>query len=289
MDEVGKADAPDLLTGYRAVDAQPDTTLLMRGMDTVAGWPAVRQLRAWERERLALAQGDRLLDVGCGPGNVVIELSAAVAPTGSALGLDVSDAMIEQGRIRARTSGAAVEFRVADAQSLPLATGTVDACRSERMLQWVRDIDQAASELVRVLRPGGRLVVTDTDWCSTTLDLPDQELVGSVLQAMQAARGPGFRVGAHLLNLFRDHGLVDMAVTAATHVWTAWDPDAGPDVTGFFPIRHIIPQLAGAGLLDRGTADRFVTELESAARRDRIFMSLTMYSVFGRKPAAGDF
>ncbi len=288
VDMVGadKEVAPDLLIGYRSVDAQPNATPLMIGMDTTARWPAVRQLRAWERDRLDLLQGQRLVDVGCGPGTVVIELSSDVFPTGSALGLDISDAMVQQARRRATDAGAVVEFQVADALSLPLATGTVDACRSERMLQWVPDIEGAASELVRVLRPGGKLVVTDTDWGSLTLDLPDPDLADSVLRAMHAARGPGFRVGAHLLNIFRELGLVETDCAAATHVWTTWDPDAGPDVTGFFPIRFVLPQLADAGLLDRDTADRFITEIENAALRDRIFMSLTMYSVFGRKPAA---
>jgi SAM-dependent methyltransferase len=252
-------------------------------MDVTSGWPAVRQLRAWERQRLALVAGEYLLDVGCGPGHVIIDLASAVLPTGTAVGLDVSDAMVSEGRRRAADAGAAVEFKVADALSLPVATGSVDACRSERMLQWVSDIGQAAAELVRVLRPGGRLVVTDTDWGSMTLDLPDPAITGSVLRAMQEARGSGFRVGMHLLNIFRDLGLTRMECVAATHIWTAWDPGAGPDVTGFFPIRLVLPQLADAGLLDRDDADRFIAELEDAARRDRIMMSLTMYSVLGHK------
>ena len=284
MVNADKEDAPDLLLGYRSVDTQPDTSLLVSGMDVTSGWPAVRQLRAWERQRLALVAGESLLDVGCGPGHVIIDLASAVLPTGTALGLDVSDAMVAEGRRRAADAGAGVDFRVADALSLPVATGSVDACRSERMLQWVSDIGQATAELVRVLRPGGRLVVTDTDWGSMTLDLPDPALAAPVLRAMQDARGPGFRVGMHLLNLFRDLGLARMECVAATHVWTAWDPDAGPDVTGFFPIRLVLPQLAAAGILDRDDAGRFITELEGAARRDRIMMSLTMYSVLGYKP-----
>ena len=284
MVEADNEGGPDLLAGYRTVDAQPNAALLVSGMDTTSHWPAVRQLRAWERDRLALIRGERLVDVGCGPGDVVIGLSSDVAETGSAIGLDVSAAMVEQARRRATDAGAAVEFQVADALSLPLATGSVDACRSERMLQWVPDIEAAARELVRILRPGGRLVVTDTDWGSLTLDLPSPDLADDVRRAMHAARGPGFRVGARLLNIFRDLGLVGVDCAAATHVWTSWDPEAGPGVTGFVPIRFILPQLADAGLLDRDRADQFIAEIEGAARRDRIFMSVTMYSVFGRKP-----
>lgn len=283
MTNTANEDTPDL-RGYRSVDSQPSTSLLVTGMDTTSRWPAVRQLRAWERERLALTPGESLLDVGCGPGQVLIDLSCAIAPTGSALGLDFSQAMVGEARRRAAEAGAAAEFRVADALSLPVASASIDACRTERMLQWVPDINRAASELVRVLRPGGRLVVTDTDWGSVTLDVPDTDLADVVLRAMEAARGPGFRVGAHLLNMLRDLGLIELDCTAATHVWTTWDPAAGPDVTGFFPIRFVLPKLADAGLLDREAGEEFIEELEDAARRDRIFMSLTMYSVYGRAP-----
>ena len=286
MVKVGKA--LDLSAGYTRVDAQPYTADLVAGMDVTAQWPAVKQLRAWERARLALGPGERLLDVGCGPGDVAIALGADVAPGGFVLALDASEAMLDVARRRAAEVGAAVDFRPGDAQSLTVGDGEMDACRSERMLQWVTDIDRAAGELVRVLRPGGRLVVTDTDWRSLAFDpssLADPELPGVVTRAIRAFRGPGHDIGGRLLNLCRDLGLVDVACTAATHVWTDWDPDAEPGPPGFLPMRVAVSQIADRGLLDRETADRFLADIESAARRDRLCMSLTMFSVFGRKPA----
>ena len=283
MAKTDKQDSLDIRSGYREVDAQPDLKAMVASMDATATWPAVRQLRAWERRQLALVPGERLLDVGCGPGDVAIELAADVSPE-VVLGVDASAAMVAEGRARAAAAGVPVEFRVADALALSVDTGVMDACRSERMLQWVPDVDRAAAELVRVLRPGGRLVVTDTDWRSLAIDVLDSALVGPVLLAMERTRGPGYRVGGQLLNKFRDLGLVDVACAAATHVWSTWDPDSDPMVSGLFPFRSAILQLADLGMLEANIAARFVTDIEEIARRDRLFISLTMFAVYGRKP-----
>jgi ubiquinone/menaquinone biosynthesis C-methylase UbiE len=285
MAKGGADDVPDIAAGFTRVDAQPDTSVLVAGMDATARWPAVKQLRAWERTHLALGPGDRLLDVGCGPGDVAVELAADVGPAGSVLGVDASEAMISVARRRAAAAGARVEFRVADAQSLPVADGQMDACRSERMLQWVPDTDRAAGELVRILRPGGRLVVTDTDWRSLAFDASDAQDFDAVTLAIRALRGPGYGIGGRLLNLCRGLGLVGVACTAATHVWTEWDPDVEAAPSGFFPIRAAVVQLVDLGLLNRDIAHRFVAGIEDAARQGRFCMSLTMFAVFGRTPA----
>ena len=82
----------------------------------------------------------------------------------------------------------------------------------------------------------------------------------------------------------RDLGLVDVDCTAATHVWTEWDPDTGIAPSGFFPFSSALSELADLGMLSRDTGERFIAIIEDAARRDRLCMSLTMFAVYGRKP-----
>jgi len=284
MAHVGPEDLPSITLGYSRVDAQPEPSLMVAGMDATAQWRAVRQLRDWEAEHLALQPGEWLIDVGCGPGDAAIALSAALAPDGFTLGIDSSEAMLEVARRRAEQAGVAVEFRVEDAQALTVGEGEMDACRSERMLQWIPDSGRALKEMVRVLRPGGRLVVADTDWRTLAFDLPDQELVDTVAGAIGAFRGPGHTVGGRLLNMCRDLGLVDVDCTAATHVWTEWDPDAETAPSGFFPFSSALSQLADLGMVSRDTGERFNAIIEDAARRDRFCMSLTMFAVYGSKP-----
>jgi SAM-dependent methyltransferase len=162
--------------------------------------------------------------------------------------------------------------------------GSFDACRSERMLQWVDDPALAIGEMVRVLRPGGRLSLIDTDWRTLVCDVPDQGAMQELLDGLMRQRGSSAAVGSHLLNTCREAGLQHLHVAAATHTWTAWDPDTDPAPSGFFPFQTVIPQLADLGFIDHALGERLVTEILDAARRDRFFMSVTMFAVAGRVP-----
>ena len=279
------ADAPDATIGFTRVDAQPDASFLIAGMDATAQWPAVQTLRTWEREHLALRAGESLLDIGSGVGDVAIAHAGIVGPSGSVSAVDPSEAMLAEGRRRAAAAGVAVDFRTGLGEALPFPDESFDACRSERALQWMTDPPGAVAEMVRVLRPGGRLVAIDTDWRTFVADLPDDSAMTSAVDAMLAMRGEPAVVGRRLLNLARDLGLEGLDVTGAAHIWTAWDPDVEQAPAGFFPLRTVVPQLVEAGVLDPDDGERFVTEVEGAARRDRLSLSLTMFAVHGRKPA----
>ncbi|HKY14654.1 MAG TPA: methyltransferase domain-containing protein [Microthrixaceae bacterium] len=274
---------PSIEDGFTRVDAQPDPSLLTTGMELTAQWPAVRTLRAWERERLAVAAGDQVVDVGCGLGDVATELALLVAPGGEVVAIDASNAMLDLARSRV-PDDRPITFRVGDAEALDLPDDSFDACRSERMLQWLDHPDRAIVEMVRVLRPGGRLVVTDTDWRTLQVDLPDVEATTATLEALHAFRGQQSRAGGRLLNLCRDADLVELDVTAVAHVWTEWDVDHDPSIPGLFPLREVLPQLVERGLLGEAMLVRFVDDVEAAARADRLCMSLTMLSVSGRVP-----
>jgi SAM-dependent methyltransferase len=280
----GPAERPDAEIGYSRVDVQPDTALLIKGMEATAEWPAVRQLRAWERTHLALQAGERLLDVGCGFGDVAIALAADVAPSGAVIAIDASEAMLSAGRQRAAEADVSVDFRIGDAGALPLPDGSVDACRCERALQWVPNPDRALAEMLRVLRPGGRLSVIETDWRSLLFDLPDRAAADAVSRAFLALRGPAFDLGGRILNLARELGLEAIDVTGAVHVWTRWNPDTEIAPPGLFPIRTIVDQLVELGYLDDDMAERFVINVENTARRDRLCVSLCMLGVFGHRP-----
>lgn len=270
--------------GFGAVDAQPDPSVLVAGMEATAEWPAVVQLRAWERDRLALRPGESLLDVGCGIGDVARSVAALVQPGGRVVGIDSSAAMLTVARARAEADGIDATFRVGDALAIDEPDASFDACRAERVLQWLPDMDAAIQEMLRILRPGGRLCLTDTDWRTFAIDLPDQALSRRVADAMVDFRGVGAAAGGRLLNLCRDHLLADVQATAATHLWAAWDPDSASGPPGLFPLRGVVPSLVEAGTLGVDDAERFVQLAEAAGRNDRFCMSVSMTSVCGRTP-----
>ena len=88
---MGSTDAHGL--GYHDVDGDPHTLVLVANMEATAAWRATRRLRAWERRQLAIGDGERVLDVGCGRGEAAISLGADLGPTGELVGIDASAAM----------------------------------------------------------------------------------------------------------------------------------------------------------------------------------------------------
>jgi arsenite methyltransferase len=114
---------------------------------------------AWQlpTEWLSIPPGGVALDVGSGPGNVTASLARAAGPTGLALGVDISEPMLA--RAVSAQAGPNVGFMRADAQQLPLRDETVDAATSLAVLQLIPNPTAALAEIVRVLRPGGRLAI----------------------------------------------------------------------------------------------------------------------------------
>ena len=106
---------------------------------------------------LNIPSGGVALDVGSGPGNVTAQLGEAAGPDGLALGLDISEPMLA--RAVEAQAGPNVGFMRADAQRLPLRDETVDATTSLAVLQLIPNPAQTLAEMVRVLKPGGRMAI----------------------------------------------------------------------------------------------------------------------------------
>lgn len=275
--------------GYQRVDGEENIEFHVATMEDTSRWEAIRELRSWERAQLGLRVGERLLDVGCGLGDVTLAYAADVAPGGEAVGVDASAAMLRVARKRAERSpvAGAVRFSLGDALDLDEPDASFDAVRSERTLQWVADPAAAVAEMARVLRPGGRFALIDTDWSTLTLDIGDDALTRLVRDALQIERARPSLVGRRLAELARAAGLDVVTGTEARHVWTRWDPDASPAPDGCFSMASLADDLVATGHLEPGGADAFVTTVADAARRGRFTMAITMYAVVATAPVAG--
>ncbi len=265
--------------GYRDVDGDEHTSILVSSMDATAKWQATLDLRAWERNRLGLVDGERLLDVGCGTGDAAISLAADLGPTGELVGVDASATMIGVARQRGVQAPCAVRFVVGDARYLDEADATFDAVRSERTLQWLVDPTIAVAEFERVLRPGGRLSLIDTDWSTLSLDVGDQAVAKIVREGVRIERNRASNVGRRLSALAVDAGFEVIATRTATQTWTRWNPDESPAPDGCFSMTSLAEGLVETGHLDPDAASLFVDTIHDEARNDRFTMSLTLHAV----------
>jgi ubiquinone/menaquinone biosynthesis C-methylase UbiE len=226
-------------------------------------------------ELLALVEGDQILDVGCGTGEDARTIAGRVASV-SVIGIDASDEKIREARARTLGLPRPVDFRVTDAYTLPFEDETFDACRADRVLHHLVDPAKALVEMVRVTRPGGRVVISDTDYDTLVVEAPDPGLTGRIL-SHHADRMECGRVGRRLPGLLRDAGLEAIAVTPYAAVATEYDEEV-------LKLKDKAERAVEAGVIGRADARRWVESLVEADQAGRFMCALIVLTVSGRKP-----
>jgi SAM-dependent methyltransferase len=265
--------------GFAEVDRTGAAGAYAGYLDGVRGIEAVAE---WKERSFALLDprpGAHLLDVGCGTGDDVLALAARVRPGGRVTGIDASAAMIEEARRRAGPADD-VTLIVGGAEDLPLPDAVMDGCRAERTLQHVGRPAAAAAEMVRVTRPGGRVVVAEPDWGTLVVDADDLEATRAVaLAALERVRSGA--VGRALRGMLVEAGLTEVGVAARTLVVT--DRGAGETL---LDLGGAAARAGERGLIAPERAEAWTAALEEAAARGRFLAALTAFMAWGRVPPA---
>ncbi len=167
----------------------------------------------------ALRPGQRLLDVGCGPGTITVDLAARVSP-GPVVGLDRSADPLAEARSLATASGVSnVSFEVGDVYRLPYPDGSFDVVHAHQVLQHLSDPVAALREMRRVCVPGGWIAVRDADYAAMSWYPLDPRLDRWLELYHQVARANDAEpdTGRRLLSWAKAAGLT--GITATASVW----------------------------------------------------------------------
>lgn len=217
-------------TGCCGASAAPEDTARALGYADadVAAAPAGSNLGLGCGNPLAirsLKPGERVLDLGSGAGFDAFLAARAVGPSGHVIGVDMTPEMLAAARRHLAASGLAnAEFRLGEIEHLPIADGTIDVVLSNCVVNLSPEKSQVFREAFRVLRPGGRLAISDI-----VAFEPLPERVRDDL-ALHVGCVAGAATIGELEQMLADAGFVDVAVVPKQELQSAvdgWFPDRG--------------------------------------------------------------
>lgn len=231
-----------------------------------------------QRERtlalLDVRAGERVLDIGTGPGQLLEAIADAAGRGGAAHGVDPSPSMVQMARQRCGDRAAVSERGIDGPGSLP--DGPFDAVVSTQVLEYVADVPAALREIGRVLRPGGRVLLLDTDWDSVVWNVTDRYRHRRVLRAWEAHLADP-RLPCTLGPRLREAGFTDVTVDLVPLL----NPEFDPDTYSAGMLGMITDFVGGRDGLTDGDARAWRDDVRE---RDDYFFSLNRYCFRAVRP-----
>jgi ubiquinone/menaquinone biosynthesis C-methylase UbiE len=247
-------------TGQRVDQEGKPATMEISGpdqisyMDAAAGSPIGLEYKQRFARALDLRTGDRVLDIGCGPGTDLARLAEAVGPDGWVLGIDRASRMAAEAS-RRFANRRNVVIQAADAGQLPLASSSIDRARTDRVLQHVEDPAEVLAEVRRVLRPGGVLGMVEPDWDTLTV-VDDDIRTSREFARFVATRVHNPTIGRELVRLCTRAGFTQHRVEPIPVLYQDFD-----SADHFLGIRRNCARAVEAGVLDDATLGPWVSRI----------------------------
>lgn len=262
------------LMNFNRIDETGNPGEFITFLDAASRNEGIRAMKRRTYELLDAKPGQRILEVGCGTGDDARQLAEMISPGGNLVAIDKSEAIISEAQRRAQQTDNSIDFIVGDATALDLESGTFDACRVERTLIHIPEPAAAISEMVRVLRNGGRLVAYEPDLEAYMIDSSYRELTRRFLDFWYGQLQCGW-VARHLPTLFTNSGLTDISVEPRA---MAYDFDL------FSPSFHgTLERAVDAGVATSIEVSDWFADLERARDNGTFFCANMGYIVSGRK------
>lgn len=250
-------------------------------MERIYRTPSMERRRQRIRDALSLKPGEHVLSIGTGPGFESRGLAEDVGESGRVHGIDTQEPMLAVARERCADQPQAT-FEQGDATDLPVDDGVFDAATAVQVYEYVPDLDAAFEELYRVLKPGGRAIVFDSDWSTLTYHTADDARSQRILSAFDA-HCPHPRL-ARTLNprLTR----VNFEITDQD-VYVHFETELTENALGralLSPMKGVVVEEAG---VDAGEFEAWVDDINERAEEGEYFFSFNQYLFTARKPPQG--
>jgi arsenite methyltransferase len=249
-----------------------------RKIESLYMTPDVVAQRHQVLKALALREGERVLDIGTGPGLLAYDMAASVGRNGRVCGIDISEDMLTMSRKRCADQPW-TEFQRADGMNLPYPDDSFDAAVSTQVYEYVVDIPGALAELYRVARPGGRAVVMDNDYGSLVIHTEHEARMKRVLSAWDE-HFVHAGLPRTLSRQLRDAGFIIRQRDAIP----MFNPEYRENTFGKGLLAFMAIFAVGRKGVSREEADAWLAEFAELDKQGKFFFSLNRYLFVADKP-----
>lgn len=218
-----------------------------------------------------------VLEAGCGLGDDAFRMAELVMPGGRVVALDSSIVMIEKARLSGLAARLPVEFQTGDVRALPFADCSFSRCRIDRVLQHVPRPEEAVSELMRVLEPGGLLLAYDNDWETFTVGSADRETARS-LETFWRDSFTNSRIGRDLAELLVSTGLSDVEMYPSTCLIKDFDT-----ADRVYNLRETVRRATMEGIVSADRGRLWLEDLLARTAQGSFLAAHTAYTVVAGK------
>ncbi len=250
----------------------------VRFLDALNTSQQVQEMQELTHRMLGVAPGQRILDAGCGVGDVTRELATRVGPTGHVVGIDLSESLLAEARKRTEGTGLKVDYQHGDVHALDFPSNSFDRVRSSRVFLYLDDPRKALGELVRLVRPGGAVVLFEPEFDSWALDGPDRGVVRTLIHYWtDQLRNPW--IGRQLPRMFHSLGVTQVTMRPVVGTWV-------PRMLEEFGMQRVMEKAIAEKVVTREQVDTWVRFIKEGEREDSFYGCMAGMVVRGIKPSA---
>jgi len=236
-------------------------------------------------DRIGIAPGSRVADIGCGPQGCLDLLSIRVGPTGSVVGVEMNDHAVQLAReFLAERRIDNVEVRQGNAADTGLPRESFDMATARLVLVNIPDPEKVVSEMVALVRPGGVVALHEADWLPHVCDppLPAWDRLMKVLDSYSRNKGMDLYVGRRIARILRHAGLVDVRVNPLIHIYER-DHSRRPIFLQF--VNNLRDRIVAEGLISEKDLSESIASLERhLGEPETLVVSHLFIQAWGRKP-----
>lgn len=260
-------------TGFSDVDGSEDPQFFVKCLnDQYAKNSILLSLKKRTLEIADIQDGHTVLDAGCGTGVDAIQMATLVGQSGHVSGIDFSQEMVAAAQKNEAVLGLPLTFHQGSIYQLEFEDNFFDRCRADKTFQHLSDPRAALKEMIRVTKPGGKIITADPDHDSLIIDTPFTD-VNHRFTRFRSDHMPQGGIAHQIYGIYKELGFESIYVEPLTHVYTNYEKKK---VTS--PYLEEIWFAEQHGAVTREEAKKWATYLQNAIENER-FMCMQTYII----------